>query len=290
MLFGGEAGFGGAGLNDTWTFDRTTWKQLSISKPPSARYGASMSTLGSEIVLFGGYSTSDGASSGDQNDTWTFGGASWTQLTVKSPPPARDSAGMATLGSDIVLFGGDVAASILAFDDTWIFQGATWSQLTISDPPSDRFGVGMSTLASQIVLFGGSSGDGPILNDAWTFNGTNWTTTAGEPPALEGVCMATLGNKVVLFGGYDGTKVWNVTWTFDGTNWLQPAITASPPARQYANMATLGSTIVLFGGNTGPNGGTDLNDTWTFDGKNWAQVSVTNPPPARDSASMALLP
>lgn len=48
--------------------------------------------LGNEVVLFGGNETGTLL-----NDSWTFDGTSWTQVSVSNPPPARLDAAMATL-------------------------------------------------------------------------------------------------------------------------------------------------------------------------------------------------
>jgi N-acetylneuraminic acid mutarotase len=93
VLFGGIGG--GGTLNDTWTFDGTSWIEVSASNPPPARETPSMATLGDKIVLFGGcgHTTSSGCTL--MNDTWTFDGTSWIEVSVSSPPPSRGSASMA---------------------------------------------------------------------------------------------------------------------------------------------------------------------------------------------------
>jgi hypothetical protein len=50
VLFGGH---GPMPLSDTWTWDGSTWTQLSIPGPPG-RWSAAMSALGGKIVLYGG--------------------------------------------------------------------------------------------------------------------------------------------------------------------------------------------------------------------------------------------
>ena len=70
------------------------------------------------------------------NDTWAFDGTSWNQVFVSNPPPARDLAVMATLGNQVVLFGGDGYSSALS--DTWTFDGTSWTQVPVSNPPPAR--------------------------------------------------------------------------------------------------------------------------------------------------------
>jgi N-acetylneuraminic acid mutarotase len=247
-------------LHETWTFNGTSWAQVSVSNPASARLYASkrlsssMATLGNEVVLFGGSIGSQ--PSRPLNDTWTFDGTGWAQVPVSNPPPARFDVVMATLGDKVVLFGGTLGWRPL--NDTWAFDGASWTQVPVSNPPAARTHAAMATLGNEVVLFGGFRGFTKFENP--------YTTKA-----------------VPL----------NDTWTFDGTSWTQLSVSNSPPARAGALMATLGNEIVLFGGFVAFGGyaaGNFLNDTWAFDGTSWTQVSISNPPPARRLAATAALP
>jgi N-acetylneuraminic acid mutarotase len=86
----------GTPFPDTWTWDGSTWTQLSVSGPPASnqggRTGATIANVDGTLVLFGG-ETYDG--SPWDSSTWTFDGTTWTELDV-SGPPARSSGAMAT--------------------------------------------------------------------------------------------------------------------------------------------------------------------------------------------------
>lgn len=87
-----------------------------------------MASLGSTVVVFGGYDGTDSLS-----DTWTFEGTTWTEVTVATAPAARNGQAMATLGTtSAVLFGGyDGTASL---SDTWVFNGSSWTQSAATGP------------------------------------------------------------------------------------------------------------------------------------------------------------
>jgi hypothetical protein len=213
--------FGGADssqLGDTWVFDGTRWTQLSVSGAPPAGSGGAMATLGSEVVLYGG---------GGPDNTWTFDGTGWSLLgtprifgsharqrdhslrrgrherylgvrrnelvaTSRHESSARrEDNSLATLGGEVVLFGGSGAVGG-NLNDTWTFDGARWTQVAVVSAPSARQDVAMATLGGRVVLFGGS-GDG-TLDDTWTFDGTTWSqvTVSGPPPARFGAAMAFL--------------------------------------------------------------------------------------------------
>jgi hypothetical protein len=254
-----------------------------------------MATLGSEVVTFGGDDVDPKRPGRGLSDTWAFDGTNWTQLSVMTRPPAREAAVMATLGNEIVLFGGlvDDLLGGPGAADTWTFDGTSWHPVLVSISPPARLYAAMATLGNELVLFGGTSGR--ALGDTWTFDGTNWTEVTGSnaPPASEEAVMATLGDEIVLYELVNAEAGLTETWVFKGTSWTQVSVSKSPPARTHPAMATLGNEVVLFGGaGVGPGGwwNGDLNDTWVFKGTSWTQVSVSKSPPARAGAAMATLP
>jgi hypothetical protein len=94
VLFGGYYTGAPSGVRgDMWTFDGTTWSQVTPTSAPDPRAYGSAATLGSKVVLFGGYGKS---SSGYKvfGDTWTWDGTSWSQVST-SGPSARIDAAMA---------------------------------------------------------------------------------------------------------------------------------------------------------------------------------------------------
>lgn len=104
----------------------------------------------------------------------------------------RESASMATLGNEVVLFGGDGFGTGFT-SDTRTFDGSSWTQALGSSAPA-RESASMATLGSEVVLFGGNGLISNFLNDTWTFDGTNWTqvTVTNPPPARAFGAMATL--------------------------------------------------------------------------------------------------
>ena len=291
---------GGTGADATGVLDATSRSSDAGAPNGAVDAGTCSGGMCSPVVLFGG------SNGGYLNDTWTFNGMSWTQVPVRPSPSVRLGAAMATLGNEVVMFGGGEAVSAPpspspVLDETWTFNGTSWTQVSVSNPPPERDYAAMATLDNEVVLFGGrpcmsgqpgcsnvaTSPNPADLNDTWTFNGTSWTqiSVSQPPPAREQAAMATLGNEVVLFGGANIVSELSDTWTFDGTNWTQVPVSNPPPARAQAMMATLGNEVVLFGG-TGSSGAL-LSDIWKFDGTSWNQVLVSNPLPARRSATTA---
>lgn len=106
-----------------------------------------MATLNGKVVLFGGeYYSATLKGYVALGDTWVFDGKQWVQQNVTPSPSARFYSAMATLGNNVVLFGG-VDASGNAIGERWLWNGTTWTQMTgLLTFPGARCGHGMATL------------------------------------------------------------------------------------------------------------------------------------------------
>ena len=285
VLFGG-ASANGALLGDTWTWNGSTWTESFPSVSPPARDGASMSfdPANNNVILFGGM-----GKSGPLNDTWEWNGNDWKQLFPKNSPPARVGAAMAYTPASFFSFG----------------PLRSHAKHPLSGRPKDFYGIDQ-----DLLLFGGLSLNDSLLNDTWTWDGSNWTqqSPANSPSPRSNASLSYApvnlgGTDDVLFGGAGQSAILNDTWTWDGSNWHQANTPTSPPARFSATMSyapillgankrvlTSHSThhnlalnnVVLFGGEA--NSG-NLSDTWTWNGQSWAKSSPAQSPPALSGAS-----
>jgi hypothetical protein len=192
-----------------------------------------------------------------------------------------------------VLFGGEGEGIGNHLGDTWTWDGTTWTQQHPATSPPARQEMGMSydTAQSDVVLFGGEGQDnGNVLDDTWTWDGTDWTQEfpATSPPALDrmGMTYDAAHSQVVLFGGVDG-GIHGDTWTWDGTTWTQQHPATSPDIRYGMGLTYDGvaGDVVLFGGWNDTDGAHA--DTWTWDGADWAEASPSTSPPARYQTAMA---
>ena len=145
LLFGGAGNFDDAGighsLGDAYAWDSLAWT-ASNAPGPSPRSDAAMTTLGSNVVLFGGFPNFP--TPPDVGDTWTWDGNQWTRHAVPGPSP-RLGARMATLGGKAYLFGGESADLGTLYDDTWAWDGAAWTKLP-APGPTPRADMAMATV------------------------------------------------------------------------------------------------------------------------------------------------
>jgi hypothetical protein len=177
VMFGGHDA-NSINYDDTWVWDGTDWTQrFPLTSPPALQaHAMAFDTLRGEVVLFGG-DTGDGNNSpngsGNQSDTWTWNGATWTLEAPASVPPARYFHALGG-GPSVVLFGGqsNLGPGETVFGDTWTWDGGTWTPAPSATNPAARIFHAMAydSARSEVVLSGGvSSNGGTIFGDTWTF-------------------------------------------------------------------------------------------------------------------------
>jgi hypothetical protein len=119
------------------------------------------------VVIFGGL--------GDVNpdNTWSFDGTDYTNLTPRVQPPLRYGAlGAFEPGlNGLVIFGGGIEGTG-DYDDTWLWKNRKWTEPRPGTSPSKREGYGLiyDSNLGHVILFGGQLGlEGPhgFRNDVW---------------------------------------------------------------------------------------------------------------------------
>ena len=222
VLFGGNP-TNGVYLNDTWTWDGTTWtQQFPPLSPPARSFNSEQMAFDvatGTVVLFGG--AGPGSVFGD---TWVWHGEAkiWTQeFPATSPSPRITTLTYDRATDEIIIFGGENEGPNF-FDDTWTWNGVTWTQRfpATSPPARTNSSLAYDAYIGEVVLFGGYNYiGGQALNDTWTWNGTTWSQvqTPFTPRGRYGAAMEYDPSLegLVLFGGYFTDGPWiNQTWLF----------------------------------------------------------------------------
>ncbi|GEM_PF-948179 len=117
LLFGGHD-VGGAN-DETWVYDLSdnTWTLKSPATQPSARTQHGMASLGGDqVLLFGG--NIGGGFGVDETWVYDLSDNTWMLKSLATEPSGRYSHAMASLGGQVLLFGGN--ASFLD-DETWVY-------------------------------------------------------------------------------------------------------------------------------------------------------------------------
>jgi hypothetical protein len=230
-LFGGT-GDGAGTSTDTWTWNGTAWTQQTVTGPAAAGTGLTTyyyaSTVGQNLVVLVGDDEAD-------DFTWLWNGTAWTQEPVGVGPVNLIGYAATTFHNEMMLFGNGAI---------WGNSGGSWSQLPVAaggpNNTSPSAVPAVAPLGDQVVLFNGEADSFGMVNETWTWDGTNWTLQNVQGPSPRSYAsMATVNGTVVLFGGcvlgFSGTPptCLDDTWVWDGAHWTQQNV-QGPSARDGA--------------------------------------------------------
>lgn len=231
VLFGGSNYT--AYLNDTWKFTLSGgWTLLHPGTSPMARRSGGMvyDVADGYLVLWGGHTSSPPSLVDYQpayrmlNDTWTFRGGAWTNVTSSSAPtPASEPALVYDPSASAVIeFGGydqHGRHGYVGLNQTWWFRAGVWTDFMFAVAPGPRDGAAAfyDPLAggngtSGIVLVGGQDEGVPgqcLLNGTWVLSGSSlaalaWRHLAPSNLPLMDSATAVYDNAAgaaILFGG-----------------------------------------------------------------------------------------
>jgi hypothetical protein len=292
ILFGGR-GDDGALLDDTWTWNGSSWNQLATTSAPGGREGAAMTAdAAGQVVLFGGYgrtTPAPPAPTAPTTPTTPTPPTSTTTTTVPSPSTTTVPTSSTT--------------SSVPTTTTVPASTTTTATTTTTTPPPDTTAPTTSVTSVPAATTPGGAAltadiaPPQVLDDTWVLTRSDqWVQapTPVHPPPTTDASMATGGSgQIMMFGGSGrapgdaqtaGTTA--QTWLYLGGTWSKVKMATAPSARQDASLAYdagLGQTV-LFGG-VGPAG--PLGDTWVWNGATWQPVTPASAPAARWGATAA---
>lgn len=243
---GGTGGGGGGGspppapvgLDDTWSWDGTTWTRLEPQARPAAG-GFSMAALGQRAVVVG------------RGKEWVWTGQDWSQRgrAERLVRPFIDTPlGFASFADQVV-----------AVDDrgTWTYTEAEgWRrEATKTTPPL----TALCSWNDRVVMFG---------QQTWSWRGGDWQLIATE--ALDAsVPDASVSGPQTLVYVTRGPRLFEVGASvreFDGTRWKSVANVGRPPDVYWLQLAGTPSRVMGFGvGMAGP-------EAWEWQGSTWARA------------------
>ena len=185
ITFGGKPGSGPA----TWSWNGTTWSELTPAAQPPATLGPAVMTWDSaqqKLLLYGEHS----------RQLWSFDGTTWSQLHPAAGPSARVGASFVddpSLGT-VLLYGGSTPAQYSPatdpsqggdqytagppLGDLWSWDGSQWTELHPPTSPPARFFAQMAydPALKGVVLFGGAVSTTTDSGDTWFFGAGSGST------------------------------------------------------------------------------------------------------------------
>ncbi|MFN3243243.1 MAG: hypothetical protein ACE37K_17210 [Planctomycetota bacterium] len=181
-------------LADFWNWDGTQWVLLATTTPIGPRSQGRMAydPVRAELLLVGGHSTTPVRVF--YNDTWSFDGVGWTQLSVGTygPPRATPVFQFVPDLGRCILFGG--YGDPTPYADTWELTPSGWQIIPTSTTPPARFSAGsvVRDALGRLFMFGGYN-NLSAMQDTWVFG-------ESDPPgntAFGSGCSSSRGTPVL---------------------------------------------------------------------------------------------
>lgn len=250
---------------DVWLWNGTNWDRRCDGVPALDCLGLIYNPSRAFATMAGGMpgmsvtgvllATGDSVS-GNLNDSWLWGGSTWSGQCTGAPcnttkPSVRLGAGMAfspSLGAngEMVLVGGAPGGFVLS-NEVWYWNGSRWflaspelNNALVSAPHARAFpAVFYDTLRDKIVVYGGGYaavvgavtcvGNSPACDDTWEWDGAHWQQVRWADP--EGDGSPTVEGQPIM--AYDmardegvllsqGTGALGTTWIWNGGGSSKP--------------------------------------------------------------------
>lgn len=211
---------------------------------PSAMYGMCADSVGSDIYIIQGSTTSS------KNTTSVYKYNTLTKVIEQETALSSARllyAGCAAVGKNIYTFGGYNYSTFLSTIYRYNTLEKSWKAITSMDDPCIYPAV--SAIGTKIYIFGGTKSSNNFLNSIQIFDTeTNGISLLGTslPEKMTQVGSAVVGTDIYLFGGYTGTGTNNI-WKFDTlTNTITTLEVTLPGIVTSCRTHVIGSKIFIF--------------------------------------------
>jgi hypothetical protein len=233
------------------------WSAMDQTSPPSARYGHAAVWTGTEMIVWGG-ATSSTSSLGD-GARYNPVTKVWQALSSVGAPAARRDHTAVWTGTEMIVWGGARTTQGQALADGGRYNPATdtWTPIVAPSNVQARFGHTAVWNGSDIVLWGGAPSSATSYSDGWLMNPTTsqWRalSATNAPPARRDHSAIWTGTEMIVWGGstiHTGGGTFSDVYRFDfaADRWASASASAAPAARFMHSAVWTGREMLVWGG------------------------------------------
>jgi hypothetical protein len=125
LVFGGTDGMATSNVNETWSWDGTTWKRLQPVVRPDGGYATlAYDASNRQMVLFEAALVTPGRADTRSTSTWTWDGASWTSVPTNSVPTSAGRMAYDPASHEVIMAG--YSGEMFGLLQTWIYASGQW--------------------------------------------------------------------------------------------------------------------------------------------------------------------
>src|SRR6266542_2688285 len=255
IVWGGEiTGSGGLGGGTSFSsggrydprFD--SWVPTATITPARRRHSAVWS--GKEMIVWGGYTTSGDAQTGQR---YVPGTDTWTATNTTNAPSAREQHTAVWTGTRMIVWGGYAGVSYLSTGGSYDPVSDTWTPLPALDAPAARVDHVAVWTGKEMIVWGGQAGAGGLATGARFDPAANrWrpVSTVGAPSARSSFAAVWTGTEMIVWGGLGAASYLQTGARYDPeTDEWAPLPTTGAPEARFGHVAVwTGKEMIVWGG------------------------------------------
>lgn len=254
--------FNNGGIYDPQT---NSWRAVSTSGAPAARFAHSAVWTGSEMIVWGG-------------DSNSFDFAAPNGLFDPRSADEADREGPAIIDPGPLNSGGIYDPST-----------DTWRPLSTVNAPSPRAEHTAVWTGSRMIVWGGDDAHSNIAGGGiYDPDTDSWIRTlgAGEPSARDAHTAVWTGSDMIIWGGIGLMDTVRTGGVFDpvANSWKSTNLTGSPSARGLHVAVSFRGRMIVWGGSTG-NDEVNTGGIYDPDTDTWTPTSLAGAPSGREQAT-----
>jgi PKD repeat protein/N-acetylneuraminic acid mutarotase len=241
-------------MNTGGRYDPTTdtWTPTSTADAPDGRWFHSAVWTGDEMIIWGGYDSTDYRDDGGRYDPTTD---TWVAVGTVNTPSARASYQAVWTGSLMIVWGGFGLSGDPRLGGRYDPSTDAWTPTSYNDPQSRRARHAAIWTGAEMLVWGGEEGGVPTdtgrrydpTTDAWqTISDINAPDARIHPSAI------WTGSEMIVWGGQYGTFVYDTGGRYDPATdtWTPTSMVNAPEGRAYHAAVWSGSEMLVWGGST----------------------------------------
>ncbi len=276
------------GYRRLMTVSAPAWVNGATSNAPSSRARHTAVWDGQRLIIWGGKITA-GASYVASGAMYHPDSDLWEPVSTISAPAARANHTAVWTGTEMIVWGGDGATTLLNSGARFFPDQQKWQAVSTAGAPAERSGHIAVWTGTRMLIWGGQNGSG-MLNDGALYDpvANQWSTLAvADPPEARARATAVwAGDRVIIWGGDGSGGVLNSgsQLLFAGgapSRWLPLASSDAPTARHGHTAVWSGRNMIVWGG--GDVSGAPVGGGAVFDpaANTWTALASVGAPVAR---------
>jgi N-acetylneuraminic acid mutarotase len=237
-----------------------SWKQVSTSGAPAARFGHTAVWTGSEMIVWGGRTPVIDAGAMNSGGVYDPVTNTWRPVSTLNAPSPRAFHTAIWTGNLLIVWGGqDGHTHDIGGGGIYDPGTDTWVRTSSVGEPSARDSHTAVWTGSRMIVWGGFGTMGTVRTGGVFDPDTNaWkpTSTTASPSARALHVAAAYRGHLIVWGGWTGTDEAGTGGIYDPEtdSWTTTPISGALSGREEATAVFTGSSMIVWGGYDGSHG------------------------------------